>query len=126
MKRQPYKLKVKTDCFNKGCPSQFFVLVTEEDKGHPEVLHYAPNNWKTERGALNWAKKHGYEVSGGRTVKTATAEKLAKPTVKPMKKTTAKPKATAKKVTPKAKPTAKKVTKPKTTAKKTAPKRKSK
>ena len=121
MKRQPYKLKVKTDCFNKGCPSQFFVLVTEEDKGHPEVLHYAPNNWKTERGALNWAKKHGYEVSGGRTVKTATAKKLAKPTVKPMKKTTAKPKATAKKAT---KPAPKKSM---ATAKtKTATKRKSK
>ena len=121
MKRQPYKLKVKTDRFNKGCPSQFFVLVTEEDKGHLEVLHYAPNNWKTERGALNWAKRHGYEVSGGRAVKTATAEKLAKPTVKPMKKTTGKPKATAKKAT---KPAPKKST---ATAKtKTATKRKSK
>ena len=124
MKRQPYKLKVKTDCFNKGCPSQFFVLVTEEDKGHLEVLHSAPNNWKTERGALNWAKKHGYEVSGGRAVKTATAEKLAKPTVKPMKKTTAKPKSTAKKAT---KPKATKSAPKKSTAKaktKTATKRK--
>ena len=26
------------------------------------VLHSAPNNWKTERGAYGWAKKHGYEV----------------------------------------------------------------
>ena len=22
----------------------------------------SPNNWKTKRGAINWAKKNGYEV----------------------------------------------------------------
>lgn len=109
MKRQPYKLKVKTYCINAGTSSQYFGLKTVEDN---QVLHYAPNNWKTERGALNWAKKHGYEVSGGCSVTKATAEKLAKPTVKPMKKTQAKPKATpAPKKTPAKKPTAKKAKK---------------
>ena len=28
-----------------------------------DVLHYAPNNWKTEKGALNWAKKNGYKIA---------------------------------------------------------------
>lgn len=109
MKRQPYKLKVKTYCINAGTSSQYFGLKTVEDN---QVLHYAPNNWKTERGALNWAKKNGYEVVGGRSVTKATAEKLAKPTVKPMKKTQAKSKTTpAPKKTTAKKSTAKKVKK---------------
>ena len=100
MKRQPYKLKVKVYCINAGTSSQYFGLKTVPEN---QVLHYAPNNWKTERGALNWAKKNGYEVVGGRSVTKATAEKLSKPTVKPMKKTQANPKAMAKKTAPKRK-----------------------
>ena len=26
------------------------------------TLYYAPNNWKTEKGALRWAIKHGYSI----------------------------------------------------------------
>ena len=40
---------------NKGTPSQYFGLKSSDGS----VLH-APNNWKTEKGALNWAKKNGY------------------------------------------------------------------
>lgn len=53
------KLKVTTFCINKGQPTQYFGLKTVE---HDWVLFSAPNNWKTEKGALNWAKKHGYEI----------------------------------------------------------------
>lgn len=96
MKRQPYKLKVKTYCINKGQPSQYFGLKTVEDN---QVLHYAPNNWKTERGALNWAKRNGYEISEGKKVKGAGAKTLAKPTIKPKKATPAKKAPAAKKAT---------------------------
>lgn len=43
---------------NEGTPSQFFGIKTADG----EVLH-APNNWKTEKGALRWAEKNGYAVS---------------------------------------------------------------
>ena len=46
---------VETYVINKGTPSQYFGLKTPDG----EVIH-APNNWKTEKGALNWAKKNGY------------------------------------------------------------------
>ena len=53
------KLKVKTYCINRGQPAQYYGLKTAKEN---TVLHSAPNNWKTERGAYGWAKKHGYEV----------------------------------------------------------------
>ena len=40
--------------------SQYFGLKNAESG---DVLHYAPNNWKTEKGALNWAKKNGYKIA---------------------------------------------------------------
>ena len=52
-------MKVKTYCINEGTTSQFFILMNAEDGF---TLTYAPNNWKTEKGARNWAKKHGYTV----------------------------------------------------------------
>lgn len=52
-------MKVKTYCINKGQPTQYFGLVNEENN---QVLYGAPNNWKTEKGALNWAKKHGFKI----------------------------------------------------------------
>lgn len=55
-------MKVSTYCINKGQPSQYFGLKNAEEN---QVLHAAPNNWKTEKGALNWAKKHGYDTSKG-------------------------------------------------------------
>lgn len=51
-------MKVTTYCINKRT-SKFFGLKNAEEN---KILHYAPNNWKTESGALRWAKKHGYEV----------------------------------------------------------------
>ena len=53
------KLKVKTYCINRGQPSQYYGLKNAKEN---TVLHSAPNNWKTERGAYGWAKKNGYEV----------------------------------------------------------------
>lgn len=52
-------MKVKTYCINKGQTGQHFGLMNA-DEGF--ILPYAPNNWKTEKGALRWAVKHGYEV----------------------------------------------------------------
>ena len=53
-------MKVTTYVINKGQKSQYFGLKNAESG---DVLHYAPNNWKTEKGALNWAKKNGYEIA---------------------------------------------------------------
>ena len=53
------KMTVKVYCINKGTKSQYFGLKNAKEN---TVLYYAPNNWKTERGALNWAKRNGYTV----------------------------------------------------------------
>lgn len=52
-------MKVTTYCINKGTASQYFGL---KDVDENRVLYGAPNNWKTEKGAIRWAEKHGYEV----------------------------------------------------------------
>ena len=52
-------MKVTTYTINKGTASQYYGLKSVNDN---HVLYYAPNNWKTKRGAINWAKKNGYEV----------------------------------------------------------------
>ena len=75
MKRENFKMKVTTYCKNKGTPSQYFGLKNAREN---QVLHSAPNNWKTERGALNWAKRNGYEVSAGKKVKSADIARLKK------------------------------------------------
>lgn len=51
-------MKVTTYCINKGQSTQVFGLMTVNEC---RVL-YAPNNWKTEKGALRWAIKQGYEI----------------------------------------------------------------
>ena len=51
-------MKVTTYTINKGQPSQYFGLKNAEEN---QVLYSAPNNWKTEKGAKNWAEKHGFE-----------------------------------------------------------------
>ena len=80
-------MKVSTYCINKGQPSQYFGLKNAEEN---QVLHAAPNNWKTEKGALNWAKKHGYDTSKGAT---SSQKKSTKPkSAKPSKPQTSKPK----------------------------------
>ena len=53
-------MKVTTYIINKGTASQYYGLKSKEEN---KVLSHAPNNWKTERGALSWAKKHGYEIA---------------------------------------------------------------
>lgn len=81
-------MKVSTYCINKGQPSQYFGLKNAEEN---QVLHAAPNNWKTEKGALNWAKKHGYDTSKGanmankKTTKPKSAKPAARPAAKPSK-----------------------------------------
>lgn len=52
-------MEVKVYCINKGTAAQYFGLKTAEEN---RVLYYAPNNWKTERGAIRWAEKHGFKV----------------------------------------------------------------
>lgn len=52
-------MKVAIYTVNKGTAAQYFGLKNAEEN---TVLHAAPNNWKTKRGAINWAKKHGYEL----------------------------------------------------------------
>lgn len=56
---ETFAIKVTTYVINKGEKSQYFGLKNAEEN---TVLYSAPNNWKTERGAINWAKKHGFEV----------------------------------------------------------------
>lgn len=51
-------MKVTIYTINKGQPTQYFGLKRVEDN---QVLICAPNNWKTERGAANWAKRNGFE-----------------------------------------------------------------
>lgn len=58
-KNEKAKMKVSVYVINKGHSGQYYGLKNSEDN---QVLHYAPNNWKTEKGALRWAKNNGYEV----------------------------------------------------------------
>jgi hypothetical protein len=52
-------MKVTVYRINKGTSSQYFGLKNATEN---TVLFSAPNNWKTEKGATNWAKKHGLQV----------------------------------------------------------------
>ena len=52
------QLFVTTYCVNKGSSSMYFGLKTVKDN---QVLHSAPNNWKTKQGAIKWANKNGFE-----------------------------------------------------------------
>ena len=51
-------MKVRTYTINEGTNSQYFGLISSEGN----VLYSAPNNWKTEKGAIRWAINHGYEI----------------------------------------------------------------
>lgn len=53
-------MTVTTYIINKGQPTQYYGLkIVEENR----VLFSAPNNWKTEKGAINWAKKNGFKIA---------------------------------------------------------------
>lgn len=54
------KMKVTTYIINKGQPTQYYGLKNATDN---TVLYDAPNNWKTEKGAIRWAINHGLVVS---------------------------------------------------------------
>lgn len=49
------KLNVTPFIINKGQPTQIYGL---KDKDDNQVLYGSPY-WKTEKGAKNWAEKHG-------------------------------------------------------------------
>jgi hypothetical protein len=49
-------MKVTAYCINQGQQSQYYGLKNIEDN---QVLHFAPNNWKTIQGTIRWAKRHG-------------------------------------------------------------------
>ena len=51
-------MKVTTYCINKGTTSQYFRLKNAEEN---TVLRHTPT-WKTEKGAIRWAIKNGFEV----------------------------------------------------------------
>lgn len=93
-KQNKQSLQVTTFVINKGTSSEYYGLKTTEGN----VLHYAPNHWKTKSGAERWALKNGYKVKSSTAKKPATAKttkkvKAAKPAkVKPAKPA-AKPKA---------------------------------
>lgn len=53
-------MKVTTYIINRGQPTQYYGLKNAEDN---QVLYYAPNNWKTEKGAIRWAEKQGLVVA---------------------------------------------------------------
>lgn len=98
-------MKVKAVPINTSS-NPFYVLVTEENN----VVHYAPNNWKTKGGAERWATKHGYKL------KSPTKRKATKAAAS-TRKTTA---ATVAKKCPAKKPTTAKTTAPKPIRKATA------
>lgn len=50
---------VSVYCINKGTPSEYYGLKNAEEN---TVLHFAPNNWKTEAGAKRWAQRNGFTV----------------------------------------------------------------
>lgn len=67
-------LKVKVYTINRGQPSQYYGLKLAE-KGNEQILPYAPNNWKTEKGALDYAKKKGYIVVNDENINDAYIKK---------------------------------------------------
>lgn len=57
-------MKVKVYCINEGTSAAYYGLCNAQNG----VPLYAPNNWKTERGAIRWAQGHGHEVQGASEV----------------------------------------------------------
>lgn len=69
-------LKVTPYVINKGQSGEYYGLKNAEDN---QVLTSAPNNWKSKKGAIAWAKKKGYEVvesaCGKKSVRANTAKR---------------------------------------------------
>ena len=53
-------MTVKVYCINKNTDSQYFGLKNAEEN---TVLYSAPNNWKTEKGAIRWAERNGFKIA---------------------------------------------------------------
>ena len=70
-------LKVVPYVINKGQSGEYYGLKNAEDN---QVLTSAPNNWKTKKGAIAWAKKKDYEV-----VESACGKKSVKASKKSVK-----------------------------------------
>lgn len=70
-------LKVKVYTINKGQPSQYYGLKLAE-KGNEQILPYAPNNWKTQKGALDYAKNKGYTVVQDENIKPVKGSVVVK------------------------------------------------
>lgn len=51
-------MKVKIYAINPGQPGQYFGL---KDAKEEFIIPYTPT-WKTEKGAIRWALKHGFTV----------------------------------------------------------------
>ena len=60
--RKEQKMEVKTYCINKGSASEYYGLICVDTDGSEWVMRSVPNNWKTEKGALRYAEKHGYKI----------------------------------------------------------------
>lgn len=54
------KMTVTTYVINEGTNTQYYGL---KDTNENKVLFSAPNNWKTKKGAENWAKKHNFKLA---------------------------------------------------------------
>ena len=52
-----YKMEVTTYVINEGQSGQYYGL---KNKKNNQVLHSAPNNWKTKSGAKKWAESKGF------------------------------------------------------------------
>lgn len=69
-------LKVTPYVINKGQSGEYYGLKNAEDN---QVLTSAPNNWKSKKGAIAWAKKKGYEIvesaCGKKSVRANTAKR---------------------------------------------------
>ena len=56
-------MKVYPFCINKGMTTEHYILMCVDSDGEEWVMNYAPNNWKTEKGALRYAAKRGLEIA---------------------------------------------------------------
>lgn len=52
-------MKVRIYVINEGSESQYYGLMNADEN---TVLYGAPNNWKSKKGAINWAIKNGLEI----------------------------------------------------------------
>lgn len=53
-------MKGKIESMNTTDGEYFILMFWDGEEWR--VSYYAPNNWKTRKGAERWALKHGYEL----------------------------------------------------------------